>query len=225
MNVSALKALISFWNITTHTVLIKICEMGYSLLDISEIVGLPTYGEQYDEHIPHNEIINEDPLLKKLMDVHKSIRLANTSHNKKNYCGFDIWVDEFVNLPANEEQENRRRDFAHPFDPFKLLHMNEEGEEVYKEYDTPYSASGKSEYSEELFLAATLALWLSFFVVPNSEGNEVRIEIFPMARGIRTTMGLSCLSSIYTRLDIVTDKKKPPQFKKGELQIHYMLDG
>lgn len=43
-----------------------------------------------------------------------------------------------------------------------------------------------------------------------------------MARGIRTAVGLSYLSSIYTCLDTLTDKK-PPQDKKGELQIHYML--
>lgn len=31
--------------------------MGISLLDMSEIVGLPTYGDMYDEHIPHKNYI------------------------------------------------------------------------------------------------------------------------------------------------------------------------
>lgn len=55
----------------------------------------------------------------------------------------------------------------------------------------------------------------------------MRIETFSMARqmarGIRTVVGLSCLSLIHTYLDTLTDKKKSPLEKKGELQIHCML--
>lgn len=79
----------------------------------------------------------------------------------------------------------------------------------------------------KLFLAATLEYWLSAFVFPNNEGSEIQAETFPMAcqmaRGIRTAVGVSCLSSMYTRLDTLTDKKRSPQDKKGELQIYYIL--
>lgn len=52
VNVTVLKASVSFWNRITHTILIKTRDMGYSLLDISEIARLPNCGERYDEHIP-----------------------------------------------------------------------------------------------------------------------------------------------------------------------------
>lgn len=90
--------------------------------------------------------------------------------------------------------------------------MNEHGE-VYKEYDVAFSALGRPQYLEDLFLAATLILWLSFFVFPNNGGNEAWIKTFlmacQMARGTRTVVGLSCLAS-YTRLDTVTNKKRSP---------------
>lgn len=96
-----------------------------------------------------------------------------------------------------------------------------EGERPIKDYDIPYSAVGKEQHSEDLFLAPTLVLWLSSFVFPNSKGNDIRVETFPMAyqmvKGMRRTVRLSCLSSIYTRLDVLIKKKKSPQYKKGKL--------
>lgn len=47
---NAMKALISFWNHPTHTILTRTGEMGISL-DVVEI-GLPLWGEIYDKHIP-----------------------------------------------------------------------------------------------------------------------------------------------------------------------------
>lgn len=43
-----------------------------------------------------------------------------------------------------------------------------------------------------------------------------------MARGMRTTVGLTYLA-LYTRLDTVIDKKRSPHTKEDELQIHYLL--
>lgn len=99
VNVTALKALISFWNRTTHTFLIKTGEMGFSLLDMSEICGLPTYGECYDEHSPSADLVAQDLLLEGLISVHKSVlQTAHRSH-KNLYRGFDDWSNEMSVWP------------------------------------------------------------------------------------------------------------------------------
>lgn len=104
---------------------------------------MPSYGERYDEHIPPNDFIDQDPLLKELIAVHKSvIQMSRTSHNKKNYCGFDVWADEFVNLKASEEL-SRRRYFAYSSDPFELLQVDEDWEAMYQKYDISYDILGK----------------------------------------------------------------------------------
>lgn len=102
MNVTALKVLISFWNCTIHTLLIKTGELGYSL-----ICGLLTYGERYDEHIPPNDFMEKDSLLAELIIVHKSIiQASHTTHNK-NYYGYDSWADEFVGMGDRRNKHPR----------------------------------------------------------------------------------------------------------------------
>lgn len=57
-NVPVLKVALFFWNRSTHTFLTRTGEMGYSLLDMSEIGGLPTYRQPYDEHIPLSKLVD-----------------------------------------------------------------------------------------------------------------------------------------------------------------------
>lgn len=126
-----------------------------------------------------------------------------------------------------ENQLSRNRDFASPSDPFNLAPLTVEAGVGPSSHDMSYKSLGKPEYSEELLLVATLAYWFSSFVYPIGEGNELRAETFPiacqMARGVQTTVGVSCLSSLYTHLDYLTDKRRSPQGKKGGFQVHYML--
>lgn len=104
VNVTILKASISLWNKTTHTFLIRTGEMGYSLLDINGIVGLPTYREPYDEHIPPSELVEQDPFLKNLIMVHKSsLRHSQTMHNQKKVMRVHAWVEEFIGLKVFDE--------------------------------------------------------------------------------------------------------------------------
>lgn len=96
-----------------------------------------------------------------------------------------------------------------------------------REYDVSYADSGRVPYSKEFFLAATISLWLNFFMFPNSEANEIRVETFPMVwkvvRGTRVAISLSYLSSIYARLDMIIDGLRSPQGKPSELQVHCLL--
>lgn len=75
-------------------------------------------------------------------------------------------------------------------------------------------------------MVATLAYWLSSFVFPTCESHEIRAKTFPMAcqlaRGTRTTIGVACLSALYSHLDYLIDPKGPLQHKKGGLQVHYL---
>lgn len=50
MNVNAIKALISYWNLPTHTILTRTGEMGIFLLEIAEIGGMHVWEEIYNEH-------------------------------------------------------------------------------------------------------------------------------------------------------------------------------
>lgn len=52
VNINATKALISFWNHPTHTILTKVGEKSISLLDIVEITSLPIIGGVCDKRIP-----------------------------------------------------------------------------------------------------------------------------------------------------------------------------
>lgn len=122
VNVRTLKALISFWNRTTHTFLTKTGEMGFSLLDMNEICDLSTYGEYYNEHIPSEDIIVQDELLNELILVHKElIQTTRKTHNKKLYCGFDNWSNEFVDIAFASDGVDKRHFFASPLDPFEIL--------------------------------------------------------------------------------------------------------
>lgn len=107
-NVPTLKAVLSFWNRSTHTFLTRTGEIGYSLLDISEIAGIPTYERPYDEYVPQSEII-DDQLLKDLVAVHQAaLHRSTTFHNKKKYYTFTTWVEEFVGLEVPEEFLSRK---------------------------------------------------------------------------------------------------------------------
>lgn len=61
----------------------------------------------------------------------------------------------------------------------------------------------------------------------NSQGKEVWIETFlmayHMAQGMQATVGLSCLASLYSCLDTITDNKRSPYTKNSDLQIYYLL--
>lgn len=91
-----------------------------------------------------------------------------------------------------------RRYFASPSNPFELLEdVNEVGQGIYREYDITYEDLGRPQYSEELFLAVTLAYWLSAFVFLSSEGNEIREETFPMASQMARRRRTVVASAVY----------------------------
>lgn len=46
VNANIMKALISYWNRLTHTILTRTGEMGIALLDIAEIGGMPVWGNK-----------------------------------------------------------------------------------------------------------------------------------------------------------------------------------
>lgn len=98
------------------------------------------------------------------------------SHYRVCPCTFCL---EFVNILVTKEQKKNHQNFVNPEDPFHRLYMNENGEEMIREYNISYANFGRIPYSEELFLAMTISLWPGSFVFPNSEGNKIRVEIFP----------------------------------------------
>lgn len=83
--------------------------MGYSLLDISEITGLPIYGLPYDEYVSSSKVIEEGSLLKDLVVTHQAALLHSKAfHNKKKCCTFTTWVDEFIGLKVPSEFSSRK---------------------------------------------------------------------------------------------------------------------
>lgn len=120
VNLNAMKALISYWNCPTHTILTRMSEMGISLLDVAEIGGLPIWGEIYDEHLPPLEVVEWNKLLKSLIVVHKHLPLK-TPHNHKYYISLVDWAKEFAVDRDFYSNSQDRLLFAIPEDPFECL--------------------------------------------------------------------------------------------------------
>lgn len=76
-----MKALISYYNRPSHTILTKLDEMGISLMGIAEIGGLPVWGGMYNEHNPPQEVVEEDDLLGTLITIHKT-PLESSTHTR-----------------------------------------------------------------------------------------------------------------------------------------------
>lgn len=92
-----MKALISFWNRPTHTILTRTGEMGISLIDIAEIGGLLVWGEIYDECILPQNIVEKDELLKSLITVHKFLaEIHRCQHKHKYYVSLIDWAEQFT---------------------------------------------------------------------------------------------------------------------------------
>lgn len=94
---NAMKALFSFCNWLTHSILIRTGEMRISLIDVAKIGGLLVWGEIYNEHIPPQSIVEEDALLKSSIDVYKFlVGSSRRQHNHKNYVSFTDWAEELA---------------------------------------------------------------------------------------------------------------------------------
>lgn len=142
--------------------------MGISLLDVAEIGGLPVWGESYDEHIPSPDVVEENELLKSVIEVLKFMLAVIThQHNHKLYVPLVDWAEEFFVNSGSSSSSKSRSLYADSEDLFECI-REDEGHVVVVDYDIPYNCVGKEFlYTDELFLAATIVHWLCSFIFPS----------------------------------------------------------
>lgn len=113
-----LKAMISFWNRHTHTFVLKTGELCYSLFDVNEITGLPTYRAMHDEHLPERLDMSDDLLqpFTEFEGLHYREECTK-KHSQKRYIPFREWARYFVKILKGASTQDG---FAFPSDPFDL---------------------------------------------------------------------------------------------------------
>ncbi|CAL9026469.1 unnamed protein product [Prunus brigantina] len=180
-------------------------EMSISLYDLKVIGGLPILGLPYDEFIPPNEELCREDLYPS--SVGELLRIHAQLHNfhRRGQVYYNHWVEHFFRGEAVYGATGNGKNVI--------------PKQVAEARKLPLNISHEGQ------LAAFLAFWLSYFVMPTSKA--IRPECFYMAslmaRGFKVSLAPAVLGVIYHALGTVATHPRGPGLANACLPIHYVL--
>nr|MCH9869282.1 hypothetical protein [Serratia marcescens] len=195
--VSMLRAFCSSWCASTNTCFLRHGEITPTLWDMLHVAGLPIRGVMYDECIPDDVMLfgsddrgegHTPSSLSVLLKEYR--RLAGESGR----VSFDQWI----------------RCFTLESHPWRSEYLPA-GRELDSRYVVP--SRGPSAVTDKTRLAAFLALWLCYQVMPSGRIGYIRSEVFLvasyLARGTTVSLAPAVLAHIYRGLRTLSSSDRP----------------
>ncbi|KAH7845734.1 hypothetical protein Vadar_005411 [Vaccinium darrowii] len=213
-----IRSFYELWCPSTNTLHTQEGELSISLWDLTYIGGLPVYGRFYDEVIPpaqdltgHGESNKSflPPSCKYLFSAYRKLVHASETHQVTAHAWVSFWFRQksrYTDHSPNDQRERANKPTGQINRPLRRT-RNEEG--VFDDLAI------KTSIQEEAYLAAFLSCWLSVFVLPNEEVNQIRPTVFKvasmMSRGCTFSLAVPVLASIYRGLKQISSSPTPNQ--------------
>ncbi|MHC6133755.1 hypothetical protein L8N14_025100, partial [Serratia marcescens] len=198
---SMLRAFGSSWCSMTNTCFLRYGEITPTLWDMLHVAGLPIRGVMYDECIPNDVMVfglddqgegHTPSTLNVLLKEYR--RLAGNSPGRSGRVTFDQWICSFT-----QESKHWRSGYLPA------------GSDLDLRYLTP--SRGSACVTNKARLAAFLALWLCYQIIPSGQIGCMRPEVFLaacyLAQGTAISLAPAVLSHIYRGLRTISSSCNP----------------
>ncbi|KAF8400376.1 hypothetical protein HHK36_013674 [Tetracentron sinense] len=214
--------------------------MSLSLWDLKIIGGLPITGEFYDEVVPSlREITGLDEKLTPVLPfscrflflAYHWVRQSNlssgdTSHHSVSLSSWITWwfrgdLRYHISNSKQTSFKNAKARQQYPSEKFPYRCRTS------KEDSVLHDLGVSSRDEDEVLLAAFLSTWLCMFVMPNNHRSCIRPATFKvaslMAQGLKFSLAIPVLASIYNGLNIIATHKDGPDLCHVTFPWHYIF--
>ncbi|KAJ1698966.1 hypothetical protein LUZ63_007478 [Rhynchospora breviuscula] len=215
------RAFATNWNYITNTLFLADREMTITIWEIFQLTGLPIFGRPYEEWVPPDADLfgirsNGQPRypdsLRQMYDIYYGIAATHPRDGFHPMVSFRNWIRFFMNRVLTESSGNSRHgSFANPADPFGIGRAIVSVDATGSVPD--FERLSSRVLDDETILTAFLAWWLCHFAVVSRPTGYIRPGVFVMAnalaRGIRVSLAIPALATLYRSLREVTTSRDP----------------
>jgi hypothetical protein len=218
-DLSFFQALAERWRFSSNTVILEDRELTISPVEFQRMSGLPIFGAPYDEYTPTIEALRQrssegmsiyPSSLLRLFDIyHRLARVGDVT--------FSVWISHFTDRVRHPCQL-----FARTSIPFGVG-----GEMIF--HTGGSSASCYSSHriiGRDTVLAAFLAWWLCYFVIPSRPEGIIRPDTFivasRLARGDLISLTIPALANLFKCMRVISTSRDP-SFCDEVIPYHYLF--
>ncbi|KAF8408637.1 hypothetical protein HHK36_004700 [Tetracentron sinense] len=239
-NADLIRSFCEAWCPITNSLHTPQGEMSLSLWDLKIIGGLPITGEFYDEVVPSlREITGLDEKLTPVLPfscrflflAYHWVRQSNlssgdTSHHSVSLSSWITWwfrgdLRYHISNSKQTSFKNAKARQQYPSGKFPYRCRTS------KEDSVLHDLGVSSRDEDEVLLAAFLSTWLCMFVMPNNHRSCIRPATFKvaslMAQGLKFSLAIPVLASIYNGLNIIATHKDGPDLCHVTFPWHYIF--
>ncbi|KAF8409162.1 hypothetical protein HHK36_005235 [Tetracentron sinense] len=239
-NADLIRSFCEAWCPITNSLHTPQGEMSLSLWDLKIIGGLPITGEFYDEVVPSlKEITGLDEKLTPVLPfscrflflayhwVRQSyLSSGDTSHHSVSLSSWITWwfrgdLRYHISNSKQTSFKNAKARQQYPSGKFPYRCRTS------KEDSVLHDLGVSSRDEDEVLLAAFLSTWLCMFVMPNNHRSCIRPATFKvaslMAQGLKFSLAIPVLASIYNGLNIIATHKDGPDLCHVTFPWHYIF--
>ncbi|KAF8405873.1 hypothetical protein HHK36_007951 [Tetracentron sinense] len=239
-NADLIRSFCEAWCPITNSLHTPQGEMSLSLWNLKIIGGLPITGEFYDEVVPSlKEITGLDEKLTPVLPfscrflflAYHWVRQSNlssgiTSHHSVSLSSWITWwfrgdLRYHISNSKQTSFKNAKARQQYPSGKFPYRCRTS------KEDSVLHDLGVSSRDEDEVLLAAFLSTWLCMFVMPNNHRSCIRPATFKvaslMAQGLKFSLAIPLLASIYNGLNIIATPKDGPDLCHVTFPWHYIF--